>query len=34
MLQDEGLARVSIEKYKINWLWGMMTATAIKEADI
>lgn len=32
MLQDEGLARVSIEKYKIDWLWGMMTATAIKEA--
>lgn len=31
MLQDEGLARVSIEKYKIDWLWGMMTATAIKE---
>jgi ubiquinone/menaquinone biosynthesis C-methylase UbiE len=32
MLQDEGLARVSIEKYKIDWLWGMMTATAVKEA--
>ncbi|MEO0647179.1 MAG: class I SAM-dependent methyltransferase [Cyanobacteria bacterium J06650_10] len=32
MLQDEGLARVSIEKYKIDWLWGMMTATAIKES--
>lgn len=32
MLQDEGLARVSIEKYKIDWLWGMMTARAIKEA--
>lgn len=32
MLQGEGLANVSIEKYKIDWLWGMMTATAIKEA--
>jgi ubiquinone/menaquinone biosynthesis C-methylase UbiE len=32
MLQDEGLTKISIEKYKIDWLWGMMTATAIKEA--
>ncbi|MBD2106313.1 class I SAM-dependent methyltransferase [Nodosilinea sp. FACHB-13] len=32
MLQDEGLAKVSIEKYKIDWLWGMMTATAVKKA--
>ena len=31
MLQDEGFADVSIEKYKIDWFWGMMTATAIKE---
>jgi ubiquinone/menaquinone biosynthesis C-methylase UbiE len=31
MLQDEGLTKVSIEKYKIDWLWGMMTARAIKE---
>jgi hypothetical protein len=34
MLQDEGLAKISIEKHKIDWLWGMMTATAVKEADI
>jgi ubiquinone/menaquinone biosynthesis C-methylase UbiE len=32
MLQDEGLTKVSIEKYKIDWLWGMMTARAVKEA--
>lgn len=32
MLQNEGLTKVSIEKYKIDWLWGMMTARAIKEA--
>jgi SAM-dependent methyltransferase len=32
MLQDEGLTDVSIEKYKIDWFWGMMTATATKEA--
>ncbi|MBD2114058.1 MULTISPECIES: class I SAM-dependent methyltransferase [Cyanophyceae] len=32
MLQNEGLAEVSIEKYKIDWLWGMMTATAVKKA--
>lgn len=31
MLQNEGLAQVSVEKYKIDWLWGMMTATAIKK---
>lgn len=32
MLQSEGLHKVSIERYKINWLWGMMTAQAVKEA--
>ncbi len=31
MLQSEGLHEVSIEKYKIDWLWGMMTAQAVKE---
>ncbi|MBD2100174.1 class I SAM-dependent methyltransferase [Leptolyngbya sp. FACHB-261] len=31
MLQNEGLHEVSIEKYKIDWLWGMMTAQAVKE---
>lgn len=33
MLQNEGLSQVAIEKYKINWLWGMMTAKAVKPAD-
>lgn len=32
ILQDEGLANVSVEKYKIDWLWGMMTARATKAA--
>jgi ubiquinone/menaquinone biosynthesis C-methylase UbiE len=32
ILQDEELANVSVEKYKIDWLWGMMTARAIKDA--
>lgn len=31
MLRFEGLQEVSIEKYKINWLWGMMTAKASKK---
>ncbi len=31
ILRDEGLHRVSIEKYKIDWLWGMMTAQAVKQ---
>jgi ubiquinone/menaquinone biosynthesis C-methylase UbiE len=32
MLRDERFVNVSIEKYKIDWFWGMMTATATKEA--
>jgi ubiquinone/menaquinone biosynthesis C-methylase UbiE len=31
ILRDEGLHKVSIDKYKIDWLWGMMTAQAVKQ---
>lgn len=27
-LEDAGFSETQIEKYKINWLWGMMTATS------
>ncbi len=30
MLQAEGLHEVIIERYKIDWFWGMMTAKAVK----
>ncbi|NJK65761.1 MAG: methyltransferase domain-containing protein [Microcoleus sp. CSU_2_2] len=33
MMQDEGFQRVAIERYKINWFWGMMTAKAVKETS-
>lgn len=33
MLESEALDHVLVERYKINWLWGMMTATAIKKAS-
>ncbi|MBE9065622.1 methyltransferase domain-containing protein [Leptolyngbya cf. ectocarpi LEGE 11479] len=29
ILQEEGLQEVFIEKYKIDWHWGMMTAQAV-----
>lgn len=29
ILQEEGLQEVLIEKYKIDWHWGMMTAQAV-----
>ncbi|MCC3511782.1 MAG: methyltransferase domain-containing protein [Microcoleus sp. PH2017_17_BER_D_A] len=29
MMRDEGLQEVEIERYKIDWFWGMMTATAV-----
>lgn len=32
ILQSEGLHEVSVERYKIDWLWGMMTAQAAREA--
>ena len=30
MLQDAGLTDVVVERYNISWLWGMMTAQAVK----
>ncbi|WP_341730954.1 methyltransferase domain-containing protein [Microcoleus sp. EPA2] len=30
MMEDEGLQEIAFERYKIDWFWGMMTATAIK----
>ena len=33
MMQDRGLQGIAIERYKIDWFWGMMTATAVKEAS-
>lgn len=33
MMQDEGLQKITIERYKIDWLWGMMTAKAVKEIN-
>ena len=32
MLGEAGYAGVAIERYRINWLWGLMTATATKRA--
>ncbi len=32
LLQETGPAHVDIERYKINWLWGLMTARATKSA--
>ena len=33
MMRDQGLQGIAIERYKIDWFWGMMTATAVKEAS-
>jgi ubiquinone/menaquinone biosynthesis C-methylase UbiE len=33
MLQAGGFEVVAIDRYKIDWLWGMMTATAAKRSD-
>ena len=30
LLKNQGLTQITIEKYKINWFWGMMSAQAIK----
>ena len=30
LLQDAGFQSIDIERYKITWLWGLMTATASK----
>ncbi len=32
LLKEAGHSKVSIERYKINWLWGLMTAKATKHA--
>lgn len=32
LLMEAGFADVKVERYKINWLWGLMTATATKDA--
>jgi len=32
MLEEAGLARASIIRYKISWLWGLMTAKVAKHA--
>ncbi|MEZ2238484.1 class I SAM-dependent methyltransferase [Microcoleus sp.] len=29
MMRDEGLQEIAIERYKIDWFWGMMTAKAV-----
>ena len=34
MMRSEGLQGIAIERYKIDWFWGMMTATAVKEASV
>ncbi|MGQ3684505.1 MAG: methyltransferase domain-containing protein [Candidatus Loosdrechtia sp.] len=30
MLRDAGYTNIEAEKYKINWLWGLMTARALR----
>jgi ubiquinone/menaquinone biosynthesis C-methylase UbiE len=32
LLRDAGYQPADVDSYKINWLWGLMTATAIKPA--
>lgn len=32
LLMEAGFGGVDIERYKINWLWGLMTATATRDA--
>ncbi len=32
LVHEAGHARVDVQKYRISWLWGLMTATATKEA--
>lgn len=31
MLQEAGFVSIKLERYKINWLWGLMTATAVSK---
>jgi hypothetical protein len=30
LLKDAGLVEVRVERYKISWLWGLMTARAAR----
>src|SRR4051812_10034662 len=30
LLKAAGHAQPNVERYKINWMWGLMTATAVK----
>ena len=32
LFAESGFGEVTIERYKIDWLWGMMTAKALKSA--
>jgi ubiquinone/menaquinone biosynthesis C-methylase UbiE len=32
LLVEAGSAGADVERYRINWLWGLMTATATKDA--
>ena len=32
LLKQVGHPKARVERYKINWLWGLMTATATKNA--
>jgi len=32
LLSSSGFSNIKIDKYKMNWFWGMMTATASKKA--
>jgi ubiquinone/menaquinone biosynthesis C-methylase UbiE len=31
LLHASGYGRITVERYKINWFWGMMTATCSKD---
>ena len=31
LLVEAGFAGVNVERYRINWVWGLMTATATKD---
>lgn len=31
LLAEAGFASLDVERYRINWLWGLMTATATKD---
>lgn len=34
LLEEAGYSQAHIERYKVNWLWGLMTAKATKPAQI